>query len=282
MIEGKASQTAFGAARARAAHQVYDQGAIFHDPHAVRILGMGERELDESLLPFADIPWWPSVRMLMAARSRFAEDNLQRAVAAGVRQYVLLGAGLDTFALRNPHAQVGFRVFEVDHPDTQAWKRGLLSENKLNAAAIFTPVDFERQDLAAELARAGFDFAAPACFAWLGGVMYLTTAAIDSTLCLIAALPEESGVTFDYIQTPASPGQAAFFKSFQDDVGKVGEPASPPVAPDALAARLYGFGFTDLQDFSHAGLLTHLGAKPTPECEDSLFRVMYARKGRAS
>jgi methyltransferase (TIGR00027 family) len=282
MIEGKASQTAFGAARARAAHQMYDRGAIFSDPHAIRILGMGARELDESLLPFADIPWWPSVRMLMAARSRLAEDNLGRGVSAGVRQYVLLGAGLDTFALRNPHARAGLKVFEVDHPATQAWKRDLLSRGKLTSAAIFTPIDFERQDLATELTRAGFDFAAPACFAWLGGVMYLTPEAIASTLRLIGALPQESSVTFDYVAPPANATQAAFFESFQNDVRKVGEPASPPSAPDQLADDLHRFGFTDLHDYSNADLITHLGGAPTPHCRDSVFRVMYARKGQMS
>jgi methyltransferase (TIGR00027 family) len=282
MIEGKASQTAFGAARARAAHQICDRGAIFQDPHALSILGMDEPQLRESLGVFAEIPWWPSVRMLMAARSRFAEDNLRRAVEAGVRQYVVLGAGLDTFSLRNSYARAGLKVFEVDHPDTQAWKRGLLSAQNLDAEAIFTPVDFEHQDLSAELARAGLDFGAPACFAWLGVVMYLTKTAADSTLGLIAAMPEESGVTFDYIAPPASPGQVAFFKSFQGDVERVGEPAAPPTAPEDLAERLHRFGFTDLQDYSNAGLIRHLGARPTAECEDSLFRVMYARKGPRS
>jgi methyltransferase (TIGR00027 family) len=161
VIEGKASQTALGSARARAAHQVIDKGDIFADPAAIRILGTSESELRESLGPMADDPKFPAMRLFMAGRSRFAEDNLRRAVDAGVRQYVVLGAGLDTFATRNPYAHMGLKVFEVDHPATQAWKRDMLSQNNLTATAIFTPVDFERQDLVEELKRAGM-----LCLAW--------------------------------------------------------------------------------------------------------------------
>jgi len=280
VIEGKASQTARGAAQARAAHQILDKGAIFDDPTALAILGQSEQEIHDFLASNPN-PWEQAMRMFMAGRSRFAEDNLNRAMKKGVRQYVVLGAGLDTFAIRNPYPDSRLKVFEVDHPDTQAWKRNLLSENKLTATAIFTPVDFERQDLAEELVRAGFDFRAPACFSWLGVVMYLTRAATDATLRVIGALPENSAVTFDYMAQPLTPGQTEFYNAFANAVGPMGEPAGPTNAPDDLAARLSSFGFTDIQDYSLENLLPELGAGDSwPRIDDVVFRVAQARKAR--
>ena len=125
MQDGLPSQTARGAAAYRAVHQTLDGGSIFRDPFALRILddetraGLDGIAADESLRP---------MRLLIAARSRFSEDMLSAAVTRGIRQVVVLGAGLDTFALRNPHAGVGLRVFEVDYPATQAWKRERLKD----------------------------------------------------------------------------------------------------------------------------------------------------------
>lgn len=105
-------------------------------------------------------------RVFMAARSRFAEDCLTTAVSRGVRQVVVLGAGLDTFSLRHPHSSLGVRVFEVDHPATQVWKRERITEAGLAAPAslTFAPVDFERQSLAEGLVAAGFESTWPAFF----------------------------------------------------------------------------------------------------------------------
>src|SRR5689334_8184254 len=128
METGLPSLTALGAARHRAAHQVLEGGRIFHDPLALRILGSDAetvaREADERA---------GGLRLFIAARARLAEDTLAAAIARGTRQLVVLGAGLDTYAYRAPLAG-GLRVFEVDHPATQAWKRSLLE-----AAGIAIP-----------------------------------------------------------------------------------------------------------------------------------------------
>jgi methyltransferase (TIGR00027 family) len=139
------------------------------------------------------------MRLFIAARSRFAEENLATAVARGVRQYVVLGAGLDTFAHRNPFTEQGLRVFEVDYPATQAWKQRRLADAGLisPASLTFAPVDFERQTLADGLAAAGFDAAAPAFFSWLGVAVYLTRTAIRETLAFIAGLRSGGEVVFD-------------------------------------------------------------------------------------
>src|SRR5271167_272110 len=155
MQEGKFSRTAQRVAIRRAAHQLLDEPRVLDDPLALRIIG-AETAAELRSNPKEHAAFARAFRAFMVARSRFAEDELALAYARGVRQYVVLGAGLDTFAYRNPHA--GLRVFEVDHPATQAWKR-----EQLQAAGIaippsltFVPVDFERQTLADGLGQSGF------------------------------------------------------------------------------------------------------------------------------
>src|SRR5215472_3028236 len=115
-------------ARQRAAHQVLDHGAILDDPFAMKILGEDEKDV----LQFANQHPLASIgRLITAARSRIAEDALSSAVERGIRQIVILGAGLDTFALRNPHGTLEIRVYEVDHPATQVWKRRRLEESEI-------------------------------------------------------------------------------------------------------------------------------------------------------
>jgi methyltransferase (TIGR00027 family) len=125
MQPNEPSRTALIIARQRAAHQLLDHGSILDDPFAMKIL----REDEKDVLQFANKHPLASIgRLFTTARSRIAEDALSRAVERGVRQIVILGAGLDTFALRNPHGAQQIRVYEVDHPATQAWKRQRLAE----------------------------------------------------------------------------------------------------------------------------------------------------------
>ena len=193
MHHGQPSQTARSAAAHRAIHQILEGGAIFKDPFASRILdertavSLNEMAADESLRP---------MRLFIAARSRFSEDALAACVARGVRQIVILGAGLDTFSLRNPFADAGVRVFEVDYPATQAWKRERLKEAglALPASLTFVPIDFEQHSLAEGLAGAGFRSDCPAFFQWLGVVVYLSREAILVTLDVIASIPASAVV----------------------------------------------------------------------------------------
>ena len=118
-------------------------------------------------------------RLFTASRNRIAEDALSAAVEKGIRQIVILGAGLDTFALRNPHG-AKVHIYEVDHPATQAGKRQRLAQTQvaLPTWLVFVPADFERDDLRHALAGAGFQQDAPAFFTWLGVVPYLTPQAV--------------------------------------------------------------------------------------------------------
>jgi methyltransferase (TIGR00027 family) len=198
MKAGVASRTALGVARRRAAHQVFDRPVIFRDPLAERIIGHVETTPDFRTSRL--------LRAFVAARSRYAEDELAGSFMRGVRQYVVLGAGLDTFAYRNPYAPE-LKVFEVDHPDTQAWKM-----ERLRAACIaipeslsFVPVNFENEELAQVLKTApGFDTARPAFFSLLGVTPYLTREGLLITLRAIASMPAGSGVVLDYAVPAAS------------------------------------------------------------------------------
>jgi methyltransferase (TIGR00027 family) len=264
MEPGQPSRTALGAAAHRAAHQSLDGGRIFADPLAGAVLGTTAADIFGDEL---DRPANRGMRAFIAARSRFAEQGLAEAVARGVRQYVVLGAGLDTFAHRNPFADL--RVFEVDHPATQGWKRRRLAEAGLAppATLTFAPVDFERQTLAAGLAAAGFDAAAPAFFAWLGVVVYLTRPAVLETLGFIAGLPAGSAVVFDYGEPISAypPEQQAHQAQRAQRATAIGEPWLTRFRPADLAAELRRLGFAELEDLGPAAIARRFYGTPRPD-----------------
>jgi len=249
---GQPSQTARGAAAYRAIHQRLDGGAIFDDPYALRIL---DAETLSTLGAMAADPSLKAMRLFIAARSRFSEDSLAACVARGVRQVVVLGAGLDTFSLRNPFAGQGVRVFEVDFPATQAWKRERLAQAVLAvpASLTFAPVDFERQSLGVGLAQSGFRADEPAFFQWLGVVPYLTREAISETLDFIAAIPEGE-VVFDYAEPfenyPAQ--RRARIKGMAESAAARGEPWLSLFDPSELAKLLHDKGFAVVEDLGLA------------------------------
>jgi methyltransferase (TIGR00027 family) len=254
MRAGQPSRTARGAAAYRAIHQQLDGGAIFSDPYASRIL---DAETLSTLQQMAADPSLRPLRLLIAARSRFSEDTLDASVARGVRQVVVLGAGLDTFSLRNPHADRGVRVFEVDFPATQEWKRQRLSEAGLAvpASLTFAPVDFEHESLADGLAKSGFQSDRPAFFQWLGVVPYLTRDAISSTLDFIAAIPD-SEVAFDYAEPfenyPAD--RRAHIMGVAEKAAARGEPWLSFFDPTELSRLLGDKGFAIVEDLGTAEL----------------------------
>jgi methyltransferase (TIGR00027 family) len=237
------SRTALRVALRRAAHQIYDTPIVFWDPIAVPILGETYAEELARTPVRPDRPFSTALRAFLVARSRYAEDNLSRAVASGVRQYVLLGAGLDTFAYRNPYPDL--HVFEVDHPSTQQWKRELLQSSAISIPPELTyvPVDFERQSLAEQLESAGFEAQSPTFFAWLGVIPYLTLPAFRATLGFIAAQPAGSGVVFDYGQPRSA---LPFLEKLAHDslasrVQLAGEPFQLFFTPEEVAAEMGAF-----------------------------------------
>ena len=256
MRPGTPSRTAQGVAIRRAAHQLLDHPRVFADPLALAILGEETARLlkaDPSRFENS-----PRLRAFVAARSRFAEEEAASAFQRGVRQLVLLGAGLDTFAYRNPFASSGLCVFEVDHPATQTWKRELLAESGIAAPSSlsFVALDFEKGSLAEALGRAGFRTDQPAFCSWLGVVPYLTLEAAKSTLAWIGGWPAGSAVVFDYAVSPASldPLQRAAFDALATRVARAGEPFRLFLEPDELGATLTGLGFHAIEDLDAAAI----------------------------
>jgi len=245
---GQPSRTALAAAAHRAAHQILEQGRIFADPLAVRILGTDAesiaREAEED-------PSRRRMRIFIAVRTRFAEDALAAAVERGLRQVVVLGAGLDTYAYRSPFRD-RLRIFEVDHPATQEWKRWRLAEAAipLPSSLVFAPLDFERQTLAEGLAEAGFDPAQPTFFTWLGVVPYLTAPSVWSTLGFIAGLRNGAHVVFDYANPPdsLSPLSRLAHDRRAARVAELGEAWLSYFDTDQLHAGLMDLGFTEIED----------------------------------
>jgi methyltransferase (TIGR00027 family) len=242
------SITAYSVAVLRAQHQIVDGASIFKDPLAVCIVGGTDDSIAQEGHPALS---FPRLRQFVAARSRFAEDTLAKAVARGVRQYVVLGAGFDTFGLRNPYADKGLRVFEVDRPLTQSWKRQCTEVANLTIPASLTlvPVNFERESFLDRLAAAGFKATEPVLFSWLGVVFYLTRNTVRSTLSTIAALPDAE-IVFDYSLPldAVPPRERVAYQGMMDRAAAAGEPWRSFFTPQDVKAGLTHLHFTDVED----------------------------------
>jgi methyltransferase (TIGR00027 family) len=259
MKPGEPSRTALIIARQRAAHQVLDHGSILYDPFAMKILREDEKDVHQ----FANAPPVASIgRLFTAARSRIAEDALSRAVERGTRQIVILGAGLDTFALRNPHGARQIRIYEVDHPATQAWKLERLAEAQIALPPwlILTPVDFEPDDVGKKLVAAGFQPDSPAFFTWLGVVPYLTQDAIGRTLDYMSSI-QNSEVVFDYLEPPE-----AFSEELRqleneraEQLKKLDERLVSRFEPAGIAAILRSRGFCAIEDINFQQIVSRFG-----------------------
>jgi len=242
------SLTAQRVAMRRAAHQLFDDPRVFEDPLAIPILGeepaarlrSGDRETGGSR----------HIRAFMAARSRYAEDELTAAIARGATQYVVLGAGLDTYAYRNAHSRL--RVFEVDHPATQSWKRRQLESAgiAIPSSLTFVPTDFDEQSLGSVLESSGFQNGEISFFSWLGVTPYLTAEAAMATLAFIGSLPAGSGVVFDYAVERSSldSEEQLAMDALASRVARAGEPFRLFLDPRALNRMLRAAGFHEIED----------------------------------
>lgn len=282
MIEAQPSRTALRVALRRAAHQAVDaEPLVFPDPFALRILDP-DTAAEIARTPAAERrPYSVAMRAWVAIRARFAEDVLAESVRAhGVTQYLVLGAGLDTFALRNPYPEL--RVFEVDHPSTQAWKRERLATAGLvlPPSATLVPVDFERQSLAEQLQHAGFDPTQPTVTAWLGVVPYLTAAAFAATAGLLGRLPSGSAAVFDYSQPREvlPPLEQLMHDSLAARVAQAGEPFQLFFTPETLRVALAKNSLHAVEDLGARELNARflLGRKDHLELRGSGGRLCHA------
>lgn len=287
MEDNGPSRTALVTAYARAYHQIADRPTILTDPVVAPLLGATSDELTALGSPTADrlgaVVGDLGRRLFFAARARFAEDSIARAVATGTRQVVILGAGLDTFAYRNPRPDV--RVFEVDHPATQAWKRDRLLAAGIDCPATltFVPMDFETDDLATKLEANAFARTAPAIFLWMGVVFYLTRDAARSTLEYIAGQASPIEVVFDYLQSATTDEERAHLRARSDRLASSGEPFVSYFTPDGVARELRGLGFTEIDDRAAKDVIAlyldeppQFGVETTRTLQSS--RILYARR----
>jgi methyltransferase (TIGR00027 family) len=255
MKQNRPSLTAYKVAIMRAAHQILDNPKVFEDPIALKIVGtQGDSEIHSEKPKFKS-RLHSYLRAIVVARSRFTEDELYAAIKRGVHQYVILGAGFDTFAYRNSHSSIDLKIFEVDYPATQEWKR-----QQLNAAKIpipenlnFAPVDFENQLLADELRKAGFRTDEPSFFSWLGVTMYLTRETVMKTIEHISSFTSSgSGIVFDYIVPPSTQNflRRLVFRLLARRMSRVGEPWVCFLDPDSLITDLKAIGFKQAVDIA--------------------------------
>ena len=240
------------AAAARAAHLLVDsEPRIFADSLAALLLGDEAETYLRYHREHGDHPLLAGTRAQATCRSRFTEDQLALAAARGTAQYVILGAGLDSFACRSELAG-RLRVFEVDHPATQQRKRALLAAARLAEPPTLTwvPVDFEKDELIASLTAAGLDPAAPAFVSWLGVTMYLTAEAIGATLASLSRLAPGSELVTDYMLTAdlRDADGVAYADLVMPDSERRGEPWLSFFTPEQMTGLLTRHGFTGVRD----------------------------------
>jgi methyltransferase (TIGR00027 family) len=261
------SRTAVLTAAARALHREEPPPWVLDDDLGLRLADNEGRALAERLRAELAGPELLGFCRWMCVRARLPEDVVERASAAGVRQYAILGAGLDSFAYRRPDLLGRLRVFEVDHPATQAWKRHRLEELAMPSPAnlVFAPVDFERQTLRRGLQAAGFDFAAQAVFSWIGVTMYLTRTAIRATLATIAACPAGTQLVLTYNLPPAALrglGQSVD-TAMTRLVAELGEPWISLFEPTEIAGLLRELGFGRIVDVGpEEAIRTYFAGRP--------------------
>lgn len=249
------------AAVARAHHLLYRDGPIvFEDPYALQLIGPTWRRIVSSQIlrwiVFRKLLW--SLRPASAqilARARYAEDCLDAAIESGIRQFIIVGAGLDSFALRRRDIGDAVTVLELDHPSTQQIKRFRLRHvaPDLPRYLEFVPIDFEHEALCDALIRSSFDYQRPAFFSWLGTTHYLTNDATLATLrSLTTCASRNSELVFDYSvpneMIPAS--EVEFVRRLERFTVRRGEPMIGKFAPHELARQVQELGWAVLENVS--------------------------------
>ncbi|HEY4944182.1 MAG TPA: SAM-dependent methyltransferase [Rhizomicrobium sp.] len=242
-----ASRTALGVAAIRALHQTLDgEPKILDDRIAAKLLGGDAHPQIAAHRERADEPADKALRVRVLLRSRYAEDRLSRAVERGVRQCIILGAGFDTFAYRQPAWAKALRIFEVDHRATQDEKRRRLATAgvSLPENLQFVDIDFELVSLREGLRQSTLDFSAPTFFSCLGVLVYLTQDAADAVFQLVATFPPGSEIVFTYRAAGSQNSVVA------DRARAAGEPWQSQFDPRALKDRLTALGFSEVSFLS--------------------------------
>jgi len=271
MIESSPSRTALATSLMRALHSRRDPSPLLDDPWGDRLVPKSERDrfcqrilarmdseaqaaalrspgsiLDDFFLTNVAYPG-------VVIRSRYTEDALREATKRGTRQYVLIGAGFDSFALRRPAFSEALEIFEIDHPATQAFKIERIRDCgiSLPPSVHFVSADLATEDLTTALARSSFRKDEPAFFSWLGVTVYLTREANLATLRAVANLGAPgSELVFTYVDQiefdsdgPRSPGHANARAA-----AMMGEPYLSGFDPKQIANDLMRVGLELIED----------------------------------
>jgi methyltransferase (TIGR00027 family) len=232
-MDAQPSITAMRVAVKRGQHRLEDPLPwILDDSFALMLVGPEWRVLAAEIGSQFPERFLGPGRASAVLRSRYAEDRLMQ---GSFTQYVMLGAGLDSFAWRRPDLLGELRVFEVDHPASQAWKRQRVAELGLPTSEnhVFAPVDFEVQSLRDGLDAVGFDWTQPTMFSWLGVIVYLSMDAVEATFRTVAACRSGSEVAFEYVLTEEFVEDIGreYKAIFSPLVGSLGEPAQTEWPP---------------------------------------------------
>ena len=246
------SRTALATALMRAAHTRLDPHPLIDDPWGDRLVPESTRNgiMDASLLRSRAYP-------NVITRTRYSEDALKIAVSRGVRQYVLVGAGFDSFALRRPAFSADLQIFEIDFPATQTLKIQRIKECgvSLPDSVHFIPADLSLESVAAALARSSFEWDRLTFFSWLGVTMYLSREANLATLRSIASCsPAGSELVFTYLDERLFQAQSESFRELEQRVAAVGEPFLSGFDPAGLAKNLADCGLELVEDLDGSAI----------------------------
>ena len=256
----KASTTAILVSAIRAAHLIWNDPPLFSDTYALQMVTpfwrqVAKRRLLKWLIADVLLGVLKPIHTEAILRVRFTEERLREAIADGVGQYVILGAGLDTFSLRQGDLADRLRIFEVDQPASQGMKRERLVaiNGSVPDNLVLVPVNFETDRLDEELRGAGFDADTPTFFSWLGTTYYLTGKAISETLDHISSLAAAgSRIVFDYkYPHDLIPAEGMeFVQKLEKFVAGRGEPMISTFTPDAMKAEMARVGFQEVDSVS--------------------------------
>lgn len=255
------SRTAEIAAGSRAWHLLHDDPIVFRDPFAIQFtprtwqMILKSRVLNWLIVASKTFDWVYPLRAELLGRAQFTEEQLQKAIKAGIDQYVLLGAGLDSFALRRKDLTSRLKVYELDHPASQKAKRSRLAKLNIDLPMNleFVAIDFEKESVADALARSSYSKERPCFFSWLGVTYYLTGEAIFSTLRSIAAYAKPtSEIVFDYMipKELLDPLNMQMMKKVERSVARRGEPLVSRFDPLTLPHEVCDLGFELVEHLS--------------------------------
>jgi methyltransferase (TIGR00027 family) len=281
VFEDEPSSTALATSLMRALHTRLDPHPLIDDPWGERLVpeAMRARFDDARLLRS---PAFPNV----ITRSRYAEDALRAAVSRGIRQYVLIGAGFDSFCLRRPDFAADLEIFEIDHPATQDFKVARIKECgiSLPPTVHFIAADLSKLSVAEGLADSSFDGARLTFFSWLGVTMYLTRDANLATMRIVARCsPRGSELAFTYMEAARLQSPSPAFEQMQKQVSALGEPFLSGFDPATMAADAADCGLELIEDLSGIEALARYGRSNDPALSrPSSSHIALARVSAAS